>query len=146
MCVPMALRLDDGDDRDEPFLCLLRIKFWVLNLSRKGLDNRAILSYNTTVAEVGQRCALLFAAWFSWPHVYHLSVWSWPHTAVGLFLLCSRHFSFLPAERFLSASTTWKQDHMPISRYSDLTTSLTINETGVHGVGSAREYEKAVFA
>ena len=27
MCVPMALRLDDGDDRDELFLCLLRIKF-----------------------------------------------------------------------------------------------------------------------
>jgi len=28
----------------------------------------------------------------------------------------------------------------------DLTTSLTINRTGVHGDKSVREYEKAVFA
>ena len=27
MCVPTALRLYDGDDRGEFFLCLLRIKF-----------------------------------------------------------------------------------------------------------------------
>ena len=27
MCVATALRLHDGNDRDELFLCLLRIKF-----------------------------------------------------------------------------------------------------------------------
>ena len=30
MRVPTALRLYDGNDRDELFLCLLHIKFWVL--------------------------------------------------------------------------------------------------------------------
>ena len=59
MCVLMALRLHDGNDRDELFLCLLRIKFWVLILFRNLLDNRAILSYNTTPAEEGWRCSLL---------------------------------------------------------------------------------------
>ena len=109
MCVLRALRLHDGNDRDELFLCLLRIKFWVLILLRKGLDNLAFLSYNTTPAEEGTRSnSLLFATWLFWPHVYHLSVWSWPHTAVGLFLLCSRRFSSLPAKRFSSASTTPK--------------------------------------
>ena len=62
MRVPTALRLHDGNDRDELFLCLLRIKFWVLILFRNLLDNRAILSYNTTPAEEGQGSSLLFAA------------------------------------------------------------------------------------
>ena len=35
---------------------------------------------------------------------------------------------------------------MTIILYTDLTTSLTINRSGVHGDKSAREYEKAVFA
>ena len=54
-----ALWLDDGNDRDELFLCLLRIKFWVLILLLKGLDNLAFLSYNTTPAEEGCRCSLI---------------------------------------------------------------------------------------
>ena len=59
MCVLMALRLHDGNDRDELFLCLLRIKFWVLILLWEGLDNRLNKSYNTTTAEGGWRCSLL---------------------------------------------------------------------------------------
>ena len=65
---------------------------------------------------------------------------------VGVFLLRSLCISSLPAERFLSASTAPKHDHISIIRYLDLTTSLTINRTGVHGDKSVREYEKAVFA
>ena len=143
---PMALRLHDGNDRDELFLCLLRIKFWVLNLSRKRLDNPWILSYNTTPADEGQGSSLLLVAWFSWPHVYHPSVWGWPHMLVGMFLLCSRHFSSLPAERFLSASTARKQDHMTIILDSDLTTSLTIVRCGLRGDSSTREHENARFS
>ena len=108
MCVPMALCLDDGNDRDELFLCLLRIKFWVLILLLKGLDNLAFLSYNTTPAEEGWGSSLLFAAWFFWPHSYHLFSDGWPHVAVEVFLRCSRYISFLPAKRFSSASTTPK--------------------------------------
>ena len=63
-----------------------------------------------------------------------------------MFLLCSLYISSLPAERFSGASTTLEtDDHISIIRYSDLTTSLTINRTGVHGDKSVREYEKAVF-
>ncbi len=65
---------------------------------------------------------------------------------VGVFLLCYRHFSFLPAKQILSASTARNDDHISIIRHLDLTTSLTINRSGVHGDKSAREYEKAVFA
>ena len=81
MGVLMALRLHDGNDRDEPFLCLLRINFRVLilfrkdlhtaitdavycvklvvcdrrvaNKLRKGLDKALHKSYNTTPAEEG---------------------------------------------------------------------------------------------
>ena len=61
---PMALRLHDGNDRDELFLCLLRIKFWTLILLWKGLDKALHKSYNTTPAEEGTRSgSLLFAAW-----------------------------------------------------------------------------------
>ena len=58
---------------------------------------------------------------------------------LGIFLLCRRRNfrALLPPET---------DDHMTIIRYSDLTTSLTINRTGVHGDKSVREYEKAVFA
>ena len=146
MCVLTALRLHDGNDRDELFLCLLRIKFWVLNLSRKGLDNRAILSYNTTPAEEGRRSFMRFAASFLWPHVYHLSIWVWPHIPVGMFLLYSPYVFSPTMKQFSSASTTWKQDHISIIRYLDLTTSLTIYRTGVHGDKMSGEYEKAVFA
>ena len=66
--------------------------------------------------------------------------------SVGAFFLCSLYISSLHAERFSSASTARKQDHMTIILYSDLTTSLTIIRTGVHGDKSVREYEKAVFA
>ena len=55
------------------FLCLLRIKFWVLILLRKGLDNLAFLSYNTTPAEEGIRSgSLLFAAWVA-DHMFIIS-------------------------------------------------------------------------
>ena len=40
MCVPTALLLYDGNDRDELFLCLLRIKFGVLILLKIGLAYR----------------------------------------------------------------------------------------------------------
>ena len=133
MCVPMALRLHDGNDRDELFLCLLRIKFWVLififegpciplavycvklvaydrrvaNKLRKGLDKALHKSYNTTPAEEWWRYSLLLAAWFFWPHVYHLFSDGWPHMAVGVFFFALSVFTFnsscissLPAERF----------------------------------------------
>ena len=140
MCVLTALRLHDGDDRDEFFLWLLRIKFWVLILFRIGLDKDAILSYNTTPAD--EESALCSA----WPHSYHLFSGGWPHIGVGVFLLCSLYISSLPAGQIPSASTVWKQDHISIIRRSDLTTSLTINRSGVHGDKMSREYEKAVFA
>ena len=114
MRVPMALRLHDGNDRDELFLCLLRIKFWVLFLFRNILDKAAILSYNTTPSEEERSSSLLFAARLFWPHVYHLSGWGWPHMAVGVFLLCSLQVSSLPAEEFLSASAVpnqWPHDN-----------------------------------
>ena len=68
------------------------------------------------------------------------------YSALGVFLLCLLQVSSLLAEQILSASTTPKQDHISIIRYSDLTTYLTINRSGVHGDKSVREYEKAVFA
>ena len=117
MRVPMALRLHDGNDRDEFFLCLLRIKFWVLILFRNLLDKDAIPSYNTTPAEEGRGSSLLLAAWFFWPHVYHLHTWSWPHMAVGVFLLCSRRFSSLLTKQILSAYATpksWPHDYHSI--------------------------------
>ena len=150
---PMALRRHDGNDRDELFLCLLRIKFWVLNLLRKGLDNRAILSYNTTPAEEGRSSSPLLAAWLFLTTCLSSLNMSLTTCVGWSVLLCSICFysplsciSSLHAERFSSASTTRKQDHMPIIRHSDLTTSLTINRSGVHGDKSVREYEKAVFA
>ena len=66
--------------------------------------------------------------------------------AVGAFLLCFLYISSLLAEHFSSASTARNDDHMIIIRHLDLTTSLTIIRTGVHGDKSVREYEKAVFA
>ena len=106
---PMALRLHDGDDRDELFLCLLRIKFWVLFLFRNILDKAAILSYNTTPAEERRSSSLLLAVWLFWPHVYHLFSNSWPHMEVSAFLLCFLCFLSLSAECFSSASTTPKR-------------------------------------
>ena len=63
-----------------------------------------------------------------------------------MFILCSLWFFSIPTERFSSASATPKHDHISIIRYSDLTTYLTINRTGVHGDKMSGEYEKAVFA
>ena len=102
------------------------------------------LQYNTC----GRRnhFSLLLLIDFIWPHSYHLFSDSWPHVLVSVFLLYSRSFFSLPTEQILSASTVWKQDHMAIIRHSDLTTSLTINRTGVHGDKMSGEYEKAVFA
>jgi len=63
-----------------------------------------------------------------------------------VFLLCSLQVSSMSSERFSSASTARNDDHIAIILYLDLTTSLTIYRTGVHGDKSVREYEKAVFA
>ena len=88
-----------------PFLCLLRIKFWVLSLLKIVLDKAAILSYNTTPAEEWMlSSSLLSAAWFFWPHVYHLFVWGWPHMAVGIFfsalsIFALRSLAFLLCRR-----------------------------------------------
>ena len=114
MCVLMALRLHDENDRDELFLCLLRIKFWVLILFRNGLDKATVLSYNTTPAEEGRGISLLFAArllpdhmfiilWYEVDHMLRLAC---SFSALGVFLLCSLSISSLSAEEFLSASTT----------------------------------------
>ena len=146
MCVPMALCLDDGNDRDEFFLCLLRIKFWVLILFHNLLDKAAIISYNTTPAEEGWGSSLLFAAWFFWPHSYHLFWRAWPHVAFRVFLLRSLVFLLCRRSNFWALLPPKNHDHISIIRYSDLTTSLTINRTGIHGDKSVREYEKAVFA
>ena len=67
-------------------------------------------------------------------------------SALSIFLLCSMQVSSLPAERFRSLLPPRNHDHISIIRYSDLTTSLTINRSGVHGDKMSREYEKAVFA
>ena len=153
MRVPTALRLHDGNDRDELFLCLLRIKFWTLILFRDGLDKYVFLSYNTTPAEEGMDSSLFLATWFFWPHIYHLFGWDWPHVAVGMFfsalsIFALRSLVFLLCRRsnFRALLPPKNDDHMTIILYLDLTTSLTINRTGVHGDKMSREYEKAVFA
>ena len=73
--------------------------------------------------------------------------------AVGMFfsalsIFAFRSLAFLSCLRsnFRVLLPPLKQDHISIIRYLDLTTSLTINRTGVHGDKSVREYEKAVFA
>ena len=147
MCVLMALRLHDGNDRDEFFLCLLRIKFWVLFLFRNILDKAAILSYNTTPAEEGRSNSLLLAAWLLPDHMFIISFQMVDHmwrlkyffAALGIFLFCRR-------SDFRALLPPQNHDHISIIRYLDLTTSLTINRTGVHGDKMSREYEKAVFA
>ena len=90
------------------FLCLLRIKFWVLNLLKIVLDKAAILSYNTTPAKGG--ITSLCSCWLILSdHMFIISFCKVDHIlAVSVFLLCSRRFSSLPAERFLSASATPK--------------------------------------
>ena len=73
------------------------------------------LQYNTCRRRT--RFSLLFAAWLFWPHVYHLSMWVWPHMPVGVFLLCSLSISSLSAEEFLSASAApnqWPHDYHSI--------------------------------
>ena len=105
MRVPMALRLHDVNDRDELFLYLLRIKFWVLILLLKGLDNLAFLSYNTIPAEEGTRSgSLLFAAWVA-DHMFISSLSKVDHICRSVCFFSALHFSFLPAEQFSSAST-----------------------------------------
>ena len=97
MRVPTALRLHDGNDRDELFLCLLRIKFWVLNLLKIVLDKGAILSYNTTPAEGG--ITSLCSCWLILSdHMFIISRYEVDHmwqlvclfSALCKFLLCRR--------------------------------------------------------
>ena len=81
----------------------------VANKLRKGLDKSLHKSYNTTPAEGKTRSSsLLFAAWFFWPHIYHLIFHTWPHVVAKVFLLWSLFISSLPAEQIPSASTTPK--------------------------------------
>ena len=135
------------------FLCLLRIKFWVLNLMQNGLDNRLKKSYNTTPAEEGMECDSLFR-----PHSLTMYLlWAWPHVFVAfnrvdhmrwlvcflaafcVVLLCRRSYF----ERLFYTSKWWP--HIIFSD-TDLTTFLTIVTSGVHGDKMSGEYEKAVFA
>ena len=103
------------------------------------------LQYNTCRRRIKQFSALCFRSF--WPHSYHFFPRDWPHVAVGMFLLYSPYVFSPTMKQFSCASTTPEtDDHRTIIRYLDLTTSLTINRTGVHGDKMSREYEKAVFA
>ena len=146
MCVLTALRLHDGNDRDEFFLCLLRIKFWVLILFLNLLDKAAIVSYNTTPAEEGTRSGSpLCAADFS-DHIVIISFLTVDHiwwlvcffSVLYTFLLCQRNnfWALLPPQN---------HDHISIIRYSDLTTYLTTYRTGAHGDKNARERVLTTF-
>ena len=67
-------------------------------------------------------------------------------SALSIFALRSLAFLICRRSDFRALQPPQTDDHISIIRYSDLTTSLTINRTGVHGDKSVREYEKAVFA
>ena len=143
MCVPTGLLIHVGDDRDLLFLCLLRIKFWVLIFIFK--EALTTVWIRVTIPQPlkkdeGVLCFLLLV--FS-DHMFIISFYEADHImAIGVFLLCSKffvlraHVFFSVSRVILSASTIWKQDHMTIIRYSDLTTSLTINRTGLLGDSS----------
>ena len=98
MRVLTAFRLHDENDRDELFLCLLRIKFCVLILFRNGLDKATVLSYNTTPAEEGRDISLLFAARLLPDHMFIMSRYEVDHiwrlvcffSALYVFLLFRR--------------------------------------------------------
>ena len=81
-----------------------------------------------------------------WPHNYRRFPSGRPHVAIAVFLPSFLFFSSLPTESFSSAFFTSKWWPHIIFSDTDLTTSLTINRTGVDGDKSVREYEKAVFA
>jgi len=131
--------------------CVSKFERWFL--FSKGLDNPWILSYNTTPAEGERSTSLLSAAWFYlttclsalYLRLTTYGSWSVPTCSI---CFCSPFscISSLLAKQFSNVFTTWKQDHMTIILYSDLTTSLTINSSGVRGDKMARKYEKAVFA
>ena len=80
-------------------------------------------------------------------HMFIISRYEFDHMC---WLACS--FSVLDAIilcrriKFRALLPPQKHDHISIIRHSDLTTSLTIIRTGVHGDKMSREYEKAVFA
>ena len=119
----------------------------VANKLRKGLDKALHKSYNTTPAGEGTRSSSLLCATYLSDHMFIISfrivdhIWRFPHSfsAFYAFFLCrqSAFRAILPPQN---------HDHISIIVYSDLTTSLTINRTGVHGDKMSREYEKAVFA
>ena len=125
----------------------------VANKLRKGLDKALHKSYNTTPAEEGKGSSLLFAAW-ALDHIVIISfqmvdhIWRLVCSSLLYLFFFSFRFVFLLCRRrkFQALLPPQISDHMTIILYSDLTTSLTINRTGVHGDKSAREYEKAVFA
>ena len=110
------------------------------------LDKGAVLSYNTTPAEGGRGflCSLLLDCS---DHMFIISRYKVDHIwwsarffpSICVFLLFRR-------SNFRALLPPQNDDHISIIRHSDLTTSLTINRTGVHGDKMSREYEKAVFA
>ena len=104
MCVLTALRLHDGNDRDELFLCLLRIKFWVLILICEPSWQIRFSKLQYNIGRRGMSWPLLLATCILWPHENHLILRSWPHVSVGVFVLCSLRISPLPADQISSAS------------------------------------------
>ena len=126
MCVLMALRLHDGNDRDEFFLCLLRIKFWVLNFifKRSWQSPSQELQYNTCRRRTkvfSALCCLIFA----WPHSYHLFSDGWPHVAIGVLILCSRRFSSLfPIYFFSVGGAIFERFYHPKARPHDYHSAL----------------------
>ena len=115
-------------------------------LFSRGLDKYDFVSYNTTPAEGVRSSFLPFAAQLLPDHIVIISFCEVDHicrlvcffSALYVFLLCWR-------SKFRALLPPQNHDHMTIIRYSDLTTSLTIIRTGVHGDKMSREYEKAVF-
>ena len=106
MRVPMVLRLHDGDDRSELFLCLLRIKFWVLIFICEPTWQIRFskLQYNTC-----RRRMKVFSALCCWFYlttclsslVMRLTTCGGWHVYSLLFMVF-----LLPTERFSTAATT----------------------------------------
>ena len=160
MRVPTTLRLHDWDDRNELFLCLLRIKFWVQILFSKSLDKSLPKSYNTTPAKEGMECCSLLrphscssfsklTTWFQLTFAMCCGIMSMEAFADPILDVASRHLHRWTARLLfcfsllLFTSKWWP--HIIFSD-TDLTTFLTIVTSGVHGDKMLGEYEKVVFA
>ena len=91
-------------------------------------------------------CILLMKFFMKKIHSAHPGISDKDLFRMGALTALLSAFFFSAVEVIFGRIYCLKKDHMTIILYSDLTTSLTINRTGVHGDKSAREYEKAVFA